>query len=172
MKNWLFDCDVIQCQRPSYGKCSISHCDAALVLFYLSNLSQVECPPVLDSDKRSIVISLGLSSKGIPAQFYFRDSFYVYCLPIFLCLIIYLSNVMLLLQIKVLELHMIDTLNLLDALIVRESFRMRLTTLIEILKYLKIKIITSVLKRNTFWIFISNSWDEDRRSVTSTILKA
>lgn len=83
-----------------YGKCSISHCDAALVLFYLSNLLQVECPPVLDSDKRSIVISLGLSSKGIPAQFYFRDSFYVYCLPIFLCLIIYLSNVMLLLQIK------------------------------------------------------------------------
>lgn len=52
---------------------------------------------------------------------------------------------------------MIDTLNLLDALIVRESFRMRLMTLIEILKYLKIKIITSVLKRNTFWIFISNS---------------
>lgn len=45
---------------------------------------------------------------------------------------------------------MIDTLNLLDALIVRESFRMRLMTLIEILKYLKIKIITSVLKRNTF----------------------
>lgn len=43
-----------------------------------------------------------------------------------------------------------DTLNLLDALIVRESFRMRLMTLIEILKYLKIKIITSVLKRNTF----------------------
>lgn len=96
----MSDYDVIQCQRPSYGKCSISHCDAALVLFYLSNLSQVECPPVLDSDKRSIVISLGLSSKGIPAQFYFRDSFYVYCLPIFLCLIIYLSNVMLLLQIK------------------------------------------------------------------------
>lgn len=100
-----FGCDVIQCQRPSNRKRSISHCDAALILFYLSNLSQVECTAVLDSDERSIVISRGLSSKGIPAQFYFRDSFFVYCLPIFLCLIIYLSNVMLLLQIKVLELH-------------------------------------------------------------------